>query len=420
MEFNPVFSVSEFNEMINRHLGLLDEFEVEGEISSLRISQNKWINIIIKDDNSSVDVFGMTFQIQNFNSLAEGMLVKISGSAKLYKKTGRFSIQAKQILPSGEGALKLAFEKLKKKLADEGLFDESRKRELPMFPQTVGLLTAKDSEAYNDFIKVTNERIGGVKIYFYPVNVQGVNTVESVKSGISYFNLKKHVDVIVITRGGGSPEDLIVFNEEQIVRAVYASKTPTVCAIGHEGDVTLIELAADLRASTPSNASELLFRDRTEIFSQIRHYMNYIEERLQSKIAEVSLNTNHWLVLLESRLESSIACITFTVKQFYKYIEACFQKINTINNDVMNSKVRLHNSMLNLMKMSAERIQYLEEKLLVLDPKSILKRGYSILKDKTGAIISSVDHIKTQDTIDATLIDGTIHTVVLNTLRGEL
>src|SRR3989339_993170 len=157
----PVFSVTEFNEMVSHHLGQLGDVEVEGEISELKVSQNKWIYATIKDEGSSVNIFATIYQIHNLNSLDIGMLVKVTGTPSLYQKTARFSLNASAIVPSGEGALAAAYEKLKKQLEQEGLFAPERKRTLPMFPQTIGLLTAKGSQAYNDFVKVTEGRIGG-------------------------------------------------------------------------------------------------------------------------------------------------------------------------------------------------------------------------------------------------------------------
>ncbi|MFH2019256.1 MAG: exodeoxyribonuclease VII large subunit, partial [bacterium] len=168
----PIFSVSEFNEMVNSHLAVLGDIVVEGEISQLKISQSKWVYITIKDEKASVEVFSMVFRLTNIRSLEEGMLVKVYGKAGIYPKNGRFSIQADQVLPSGEGALKLAYEKLKNQLESEGIFDIARKRPLPMFPSSIGLITAKGSEAYNDFVKVVSERLGGLNISFYPVSVQ--------------------------------------------------------------------------------------------------------------------------------------------------------------------------------------------------------------------------------------------------------
>ena len=162
-----IFKVSEFNEFINVYLNQVGEITVEGEISQINISQGKWLFMTIKDESSSVEVFGILNTLPNYNLLEEGMLVHIYGVPRLYQKTGRFSISATQIMLAGEGSLKTAFEKLKSRLEKEGLFEKTRKRPLPMFPQKIGLITAKNSQAYYDFIKVLKARMGGIKIYFY-------------------------------------------------------------------------------------------------------------------------------------------------------------------------------------------------------------------------------------------------------------
>jgi len=419
-DLTPVFSVSEFNEMVSSHLAVLGDLVVEGEISQLKISQGKWVYLTIKDEEASVEVFGMVFRLTNIRSLEEGMLVKVYGNAGLYQKTGRFSIQASQILPSGEGALKLAYEKLKTQLETEGLFAPERKRPLPMFPSSVGLITAKGSEAYNDFIKVVGERLGGLKIFFYPVSVQGSGSVPSILQALEYFNTKEPVDLLVLTRGGGSLEDLIAFNDEQLVRAIFASHLPTVCAIGHEGDVSLVELAADLRASTPSNAAELIVRERGELFREIDHTIIRLEDQLLSRLNQIQQHTNLALNTMSQYLDLSLTNISFTISSFYRTHTLFQQRVVDLQNQIQNLESNLFNTYFSHLKLAHERLASLEDKLRSLNPSSLLKRGYSMIKNQSGKIIRSVDELALHDPFTSLLADGSIQGRVVSKQKGVI
>ena len=395
----PVFSVSEFNEMINRHLNLLGEVIVEGEIGNIKISGNQWVFITIKDETASVDLFGIVYQLANLTALEPGMMVKVHGTPRLYQKNGRFSLAVNQIVPSGAGALGIAYEKLKKQLEKEGLFAEAKKRKLPMFPQTIGLITAKGSQAYNDFIKVTGEITGGLTIFFYPVNVQGDNAVNSIKNALVYFNLKHQTDVLVITRGGGSLEDLAAFNDEAVIRAVHSSKIPTICAIGHEGDVSLAELAADLRASTPSNAAQLLVRNSQEVIREINDSVNKIEN-----------NINQTINLKEANIKNSINTILNQVEE----------KATNLLIQIASSQKELIRNIGFLINRQKDNLDHLQDKLKALDYKSILKRGFSIAKNQSDQIIKSINQVNLKDQVEILLLDGNLNTRVISKKKGRL
>ncbi len=388
---DPVFSVSEFNEMVNQHLNLLGEVTVEGEISELKLSQNKWIYATIKDESASLNVFGTIFQIKNFRSLEVGMKVKVRGRASLYQKTARFSLNAYYIKPSGEGALKVAYEKLKRELEKEGLFDPNRKRPLPQFPETIGLITAKGSQAYNDFIKVTGARMGGLKIYFYPAQMQGEGSIEAVIKALNFFNETKKVDVIVITRGGGSLEDLATFNDERVTRAVFASQIPTVCAIGHEGDVSLAELAADLRASTPSNAAELTVRDQKVVLKEIDWWQNRLKMVLLNKVEK-----------FERKIELAVQMMKLNLESYWGEIEKTLLKFESFGQEI-KKRVNFYEL----------KVEALKEKLKILNPKMVLKRGFSLIQTKKGKLLKSVSQVQLGTKIIALMQDGQLETKVL-------
>lgn len=391
MENKGVLWVSEFNELINGYLSIMGEVYVKGEISQLRVSQNKWIFLIIKDNTSSVEVFGTIYSIHNHRELEEGMLVQVTGTPRLYQKSGRFSIFADQISPAGLGALQIAFEKLKLRLEKEGIFDVSRKRSLPEFPEKIGLITALGSRAYSDFIKVLSERIGGIKIYFYPVQVQGESSVKSIVRAITYFGQNMpDLDLLVITRGGGSLEDLVSFNDEKVVRAIFTSQIPVVCAVGHEEDVSLSDLVADLRASTPSNSAELIVRQRSELLIQINNQIRLIKLVLTNKMNEAENQVFKSISQLKSHLDSQLYGIQQTITSFHnKFINYTYS-----------------------VGLTKEKLTNLTRLLQSLDYRKLLAKGYSITYNRHGKVINSVKQIKSQEEIQTQLLDGKILSLV--------
>jgi exodeoxyribonuclease VII large subunit len=255
------FSVSEFVAILNQTLEYAyPNVTITGELANFRVSKNRWVYFDLKDQGATVRFFGTVYMLPG--PLEDGMMVAVRGTPRLHPQYG-FSVTAQSIKPVGEGSIKKASKMLEAKLAAEGLFDPERKRALPYPPVHIGLVASAESAAYRDFIKIINARWGGLKITLIDVQVQGDASPGQVVQAIQQFNqMAAPPDVLVVTRGGGSAEDLQAFSTEQVTRAVAASRIPTVVAIGHEVDISLAELAADQRASTPSNAAELLVPDR--------------------------------------------------------------------------------------------------------------------------------------------------------------
>ena len=308
MTEEKIFQVSEFNDFVSTYLEQIGEVVIEGEISEVKISQGKWLFATIKDKESNVDIFGLAFKLSGCDLLEVGMLVHVYGVPRLYKKTGRFSVFVNQIVPAGEGALRLALEKLKSKLEKEGLFDTARKRLLPIFPENIGLITAKGSDAYNDFVKVLKDRMGGLKIQFCPVSVQGKDATGTIISAFGYLN-KHHpeLDLIVLTRGGGSLEDLQPFNDEGMARAIFSSKIPVVSAVGHEANISVADLVADVRASTPTDAGEQIVRDRVDVVKEINFFTKNIEDKLKGMIKEKNDFVLEHVDVLKSAIEKEVS-----------------------------------------------------------------------------------------------------------------
>lgn len=402
-----VFQVSEFNEFIDTYLNQVDEVVVEGEISRIDVSQNKWIFATIKDKESSVDVFSSVFKIPSPDLLEAGMLVQVYGKPSLYKKTGRFSITAERIMPAGEGALRLAFEKLKAKLEKEGLFD--RKRSLPMFPEKIGLLTARGSRAYSDFVKVLENRFGGIKIYFYPVTVQGNDSVESITAGFKYFNATHpNLDLLVLTRGGGSLEDLQSFNDERVARAVFSSKPPVVCGIGHEEDLSIADLVADVRASTPSNAAELIVRTRTEVLKAVDFSLKTMEAALKQLIRDQSGLILKNVSSLSNALAKETAHVHLVISRFNTAFAVFRKEVVSFTQITRDNKKQLLKATGLWIRPKKEALEFTTRLLLSLDFRKVLERGFSITTDKSGKVLKSVKGVRKGESITTSVFDGKI------------
>lgn len=311
MEPTQVYSVSDFQAVLNQIMETaFSGVVVEGEVSSFKINQGKFVFFDLKDDQASVGCFMMKFALRF--PLEDGMKVRVRAIPKL-TNWGKFSLTVQAVVPVGEGSLKKSFELLKKKLTAEGLFAPEKKRPLPENIVKIGVISSTQAAGYADFCKILNERWGGLELQVAHCQVQGMVAADQIMKALSYFNERSEVQVIAILRGGGSADDLAVFNDEALVRAVAASKIPVITGIGHEIDESLCDLAADVVASTPSNAAQMLSRDRKEIVVAIRSDINRINNLLNTKIDELIVDTRDVLrvgrdiVVKIATIESEIA-----------------------------------------------------------------------------------------------------------------
>ena len=282
------FSVSEFVDILNQNLEYsYSGVTVVGEVSSFKVNQGKWVFFDLKDDESVLNCFLPVFQLRV--PLEDGMKIAVSGVPKL-TKWGKFSFTVQNILPVGEGSIKKSFELLKAKLEKEGLFAPERKRPLPDNIETIGVISSPEAAGYADFVKILNERWGGLKVKVAKTQVQGLVAPDQIIKALKYFNEKNSVQIIAIIRGGGSADDLAVFNDENLVRAISASKIPVITGIGHEVDVSLCDLASDIVGSTPSNVAQILSKDKKaetlRLEEKILALRTYILEKINQKIVE--------------------------------------------------------------------------------------------------------------------------------------
>jgi exodeoxyribonuclease VII large subunit len=281
----PRFSVSDFIAVSNQVLEMsFPGVEVEGEVASFKVNQNKYVFFDLKDDGGSVGCFMTVWQLRV--ALEDGMKVVVRAVPKL-TPWGKFSLTVQAVRPSGEGSLKKNFELLKAKLEKEGLFASERKRTLPARPQHVAVISSTQAAGYADFIKILNDRWGGLQVDVAHVQVQGIDAPDQMIRALEYFNTREVLpEVIVLIRGGGSADDLSAFNDEKLVREVAASRVPTLVGVGHEVDVSLSDLAADVRAATPSNAAQLLVPDRREVVRSVRQRVTGLLPRIQQTIQQ--------------------------------------------------------------------------------------------------------------------------------------
>jgi exodeoxyribonuclease VII large subunit len=364
-------TVSEFIVVFNQTIDYAyPVVSIVGELANLRISKNRWVYFDLKDDESSLKFFGTIYKLPG--PLEEGMLIRVVGQPRLHNLYG-FSVNIVSIGLVGEGSILRAASLLQKKLEQEGLFDLERKRPLPYPPTSVGLVTSKQSAAYADFIKIINARWKGIEVRLIDVQVQGDIAPHQIISALNNFNSSAHPpEVIVIIRGGGSPEDLAAFNTEQVTRSVASSRIPTLVAIGHEVDISLSELAADRRASTPSNAAELL----------VPSYLDNLRE-----INTLMSNAGRFL---EHKLD--------------------FDKTN-----IEGLKNRINDLVVQLQKDANLSLSSSLKVLEAYNPRSILERGYAIVRDSSGQIIKSASKLSKGSTIDIELARGHLDASVEST-----
>ena len=285
MDSTQIYSVSDFQAVCNQIMETaFSGVVVEGEVASFKINQGKFVFFDLKDEQASVGCFMMKFALRF--PLEDGMKIRVKAVPKL-TNWGKFSLTVQAIMPVGEGSLKKSFELLKKKLGDEGLFAPEKKRPLPENIVKIGVISSTQAAGYADFCKILNERWGGLEVQVAHCQVQGMVAADQIIRALAYFNERSEVQVIAVLRGGGSADDLAVFNDEALVRAVAASKIPVITGIGHEVDESLCDLAADVVASTPSNAAQMLTRDRREVMAGVRADVNRINNLFNTKIEEL-------------------------------------------------------------------------------------------------------------------------------------
>ena len=349
-----ILSPSDFVAIANQTLEFaLGIVVIEGELANLRISRNRWLYFDVIDEESKVSFFGTIYNLPG--PIENGMTIKVSGRPHIHNKFG-FNINVLTITPSGQGTIKKLLDALKNKLEAEGLFEQARKRPIKYPPRKIGLISSLQSAAYADFIKIVKDRWPYLTIEVADVLVQGENAPEEIVDAIQFFNERdSEVEVLVVIRGGGSEDDLNAFNDERVVRKIAGSRIPTLVAIGHEINISLGELVADLRGSTPSNAAELIVPDCRNEIKYLKQLRTLLNEFLRNPLAGEEDALEHNRALLINKL---------------KYI------LTTEQLKSQNYKDRIN----------------------AYNPNMVLRRGYNYIK-MHGRIISDSSLLKKEDEI---------------------
>lgn len=391
-----ILSVTQINEYIRALLAqddVLSMIMVRGEISNLTFHRSGHIYFTLKDESSVLKavMFRSSAQRVRF-ALQEGMNIIVSGRISVYPQSGQYQLYAEDIQPDGIGALYIAYEQIKERLAKEGLFDAARKKPIPKYPNTVGIITSPTGAAIHDMINVISRRFPMTKILLYPALVQGDNAYRSLISGVQYFNNEQAVDVIIIGRGGGSMEDLWAFNNVDLAYAIANSKIPTISAVGHESDFTICDFVADLRAPTPSAAAELAVPDTITVRNLLRSYISSAEKSI---ISDIQKYRNLLRLISSSRVLISKEDL---LNEYRMKLDLVSDKLdNGINTLINNRKYEF---------------DILTTKLNAISPLNTLKRGYTIALNEDGRAVSSVDNINTNQKLYISFADGSISATV--------
>ena len=393
-----IYSVSAVNQYIKTTLEgdrQLKSLSVRGEVSNLRIQQSGHIYFDLKDKQSSIkSVIWRSTAARLRYQLKNGMQLVAVGRIGVYDVAGQYQLILSSVTPDGAGDLALALEQLKEKLAAEGLFDVANKKKLPSHPKLIGVVTSPSGAVIRDIYNVSKRRDPFSRIILYPAQVQGEGSSKQIAEGIEFFNSRYPVDVLIVGRGGGSTEDLWCFNEEPVVRAIYASRIPVISAVGHETDTTLSDYAADVRASTPSQAAELA----VPMISEELGYIRSLQKRLAiAAKAKISMKKQ----LVEGMLSRTV------FKTPERLLERKHQQL-----DDLSEKLQIMTRL--LLDKKRQHLLRTIDRLELMNPVHILKSGYGLLEDSNGQPVTSVDGVSDGEVIKIRLEDGILKAEVLN------
>lgn len=413
---------------------------VEGEVSNYRPADSGHLYFTLKDGDAQLRMvmFRSQAKLMRFK-LANGLQVIARGRVTIYEPRGELQFSAEHLEPKGAGALQIAFEQLKAKLAEEGLFDAGRKKPMPAMPKRIGIVTSPRGAVIQDMLNVLRRRHESVHILVYPAQVQGESAAAEVAAGVKYFNRAKNVDVIIIARGGGSADDLACFNDEALARAVAASKLPTISAIGHETDFTIIDFVADMRAPTPSAAAELVVESKKQLADRLAHLHQRLGRGARYRLL---LARNAWMEKARSRVFSRFADglqrrqqrideLQFRIASAEKAglglaarrVELAASRVRaqdvrrlftSMRKDVASLSQRLTAFALGSVSQQRARVEQTAARLQALSPLAILERGYALVYDDRGNLLKDPAQVQSGQTIIARLARGTLEAAVKN------
>lgn len=395
---------------------------LKGEISNFKRHSRGHFYFTLKDDHSQISAIMFASSAKNIVFRPEdGMSVLVEGSISVYETSGNYQIYCDSMTEDGLGNLHVAYEQLKKKLENEGLFDPAHKQKIPKFPKAIAVLTSPTGAAVRDVIHIINRRYPLAKVIVYPTLVQGEYAKDDIVSKLKQANKDQLVDVIILGRGGGSIEDLWPFNEEEVAYAIFQSKIPIISSVGHETDFTISDFVADLRAPTPSGGAEIAVPDQVELLSYIDQLLRQSKTRLQTILRQkqqrlsvvqhsyvftdpmrITERSSRKLDLLSEKLERLKP--TNRIMQSKQQVLALHQKLNAAIDKLYRQKETAFSLTINSLQM--------------LNPLAIMAKGYSVAK-KDQIVIKSISQVEVDDTIQIQINDGILHTIVTKKEKGE-
>src|SRR5579872_1298207 len=442
LNFGPVRRIYSVAELSLEIRSLLErqypDVWVTGEVSNLRAAGSGHLYFTLKDETAQLRAVCFRNQARYLKfKPQDGLAVIARGRLSVYEPRGEYQLSVEFLEPAGLGALQLAFEQLKQKLASEGLFDPARKRPLPILPRLIGVVTSPMGAVIRDILRVLRRRFPNIDVQIYPVKVQGDGSAQEIVQGVEYFSRKSPVDVIIVARGGGSLEDLWPFNEEVVARAIAASRIPTISAVGHETDFTIADFVADLRAPTPSAAAELVVHRKQDFVAELDGRRRHMGQLVRLKISEARhALTEFSLHNVFQTLAARIAERAQRVDESVAALERCV-------------RTRLHDSRQEWMRASAGVVRYdflrhlrlkrsaleerqhrlqhdfhcflierrnrvtqLESVLKERSPRTILERGYSITRDAAGRILRDAAQVEVGSEVSIHLANGGLGAIV--------
>ena len=368
----------------------LRNLAVKGEISNFKQYASGHCYFNLKDAQGIIPCVMFRSSASRLRFRPEdGMAVIAAGSVNVYVEGGRYQLYVNNMLPDGVGDLAMAFEQLKARLSQEGLFDQEHKKPLPIYPATIGIVTSSSGAVLRDIYRVSKRRFPGIRLVLKPVQVQGAGAAEQIAQAVDFFNVHYPVDVLIVGRGGGSLEDLWAFNEEVVVRAIYNSEIPVISAVGHETDFTLADFVADERAATPSQAAEMAVRDGQEIVAQLLS----LQTRLRNSAVQQ----------LDIRRKGIEHLLTRPVMENpHLMLEQRMERLD-------NLASRLGQSGSQQLKQQVQHLTHLMDKLELMNPMNTLRRGYGMVRSRDNRVIATIQEVQAGDRIQVELQDGIIH-----------
>jgi exodeoxyribonuclease VII large subunit len=388
-----VYTVSEITRQIKHQLeSEFSSVAIQGELSNFKVHSSGHLYFTLKDGNAQIAGVMWRSRAASLPFIPQdGMKVIVAGKVSVYEVRGVYQVDAWSLRPLGVGELQAAFERLKQRLAAEGLFDMARKRTLPAYPQRIGIVTSPTGAVLHDMLTIIARRFPCVEIVFCPVKVQGLGAAEEIAGAIRDLNNLGGVDVMIVGRGGGSLEDLWAFNEEVVARAIVGSIVPVVSAVGHEIDFTIADFSADLRAPTPSAAAELVVRDSRAVLDLVRNNSYNIQNCIADQLKRHRTSIAH---LLKS----------YSFNRPVDLLQQCSQRV-----DELARSLSLSGS--HKLAMTSARARSLQQRLAALDPQLALKRGFAIVYKQGRAVMSKVE-VQPEDPVEIRFHDGTVQSVI--------